>query len=129
MTRGLRNNNPGNIRRNYANNWRGLASVQSDTQFCQFISIEYGIRALYKLLCTYYNKYGCRSVYDFISRYAPPSENSTTQYVKFVADFIGISPFDLYFTPIRIKKLIAPICFMESNYVPTQSLIDYSIKL
>ena len=44
IARGERNNNPGNIR--HGAKWQGLASTQTDKDFCQFISPEYGIRAI-----------------------------------------------------------------------------------
>lgn len=51
IARGERNNNPGNIR--HGSKWQGLSAEQTDKDFCQFISPEYGIRAIYKLLQTY----------------------------------------------------------------------------
>lgn len=51
IARGERNNNPGNIR--HGSKWRGLSIEQADREFCQFVSPEYGIRAIYKLLQTY----------------------------------------------------------------------------
>ena len=53
--RGERNNNPGNIR--HGSKWQGLSAQQTDPSFCQFVSPEYGIRAIYKLLQTYQKKY------------------------------------------------------------------------
>ena len=43
--RGIRNNNPGNIRRN-GDPWQGLAKDQTDREFFTFQSAVYGIRAL-----------------------------------------------------------------------------------
>ncbi len=50
-TRGWRNNNPLNIRR--GEQWSGLASKQTDPQFCQFLTMTYGYRAGVKLLKSY----------------------------------------------------------------------------
>ncbi len=54
--RGFRNNNPGNIR--HGEPWLGLAEDQTDPDFCQFVSVEYGIRAMFRILETYREKYG-----------------------------------------------------------------------
>ena len=68
IARGERNNNPGNIR--HGAKWQGLASTQTDKDFCQFISPEYGIRAIYKLIQTYQKKYGLNTIKTIIYRYA-----------------------------------------------------------
>ncbi len=53
MTRGIRNNNPGNIDHNPKNKWQGQLQhdPKIEKRFCRFESPEYGIRALMKLLC------------------------------------------------------------------------------
>lgn len=69
--RGLRNNNPLNIRRNKIQ-WQGLADEQTDREFCVFRSLEYGIRAAFLVLRTYITKYRLTSVAQVIGRWAPP---------------------------------------------------------
>jgi len=80
LPRGLRNNNPGNIRRN-KDRWKGLADVQTDPEFFQFVSIEWGYRALIRTLQNYRRIYGCKTLVDFINRWAPPCENNTSGYI------------------------------------------------
>ncbi|MEQ1977397.1 hypothetical protein ABLA76_16585, partial [Xenorhabdus sp. SGI240] len=80
MTRGIRNNNPGNIDYIPANKWQGQIGIETgvkNSRFCLFESPEYGIRALMKLL-TNYHKGGHNSVSKMINRYAPNSENNTS---------------------------------------------------
>ncbi|MBE5683868.1 structural protein [Pantoea agglomerans] len=83
--RGIRNNNPGNIR--WGDEWQGLVpkSQCTDKSFCQFISPEYGIRAMIVILRNYQNKYGLRTVTGMIKRWAPPNENNTQTYINSVA--------------------------------------------
>ena len=57
MTRGLRNNNPLNIRRIVGTIWQGQLAEQRDKKFVQFKSIEWGIRAACCILKTYQRKY------------------------------------------------------------------------
>lgn len=92
--RGVRNNNPGNIRRNPANKWQGRVplSQQTDHEFEQFVSPEYGIRALAITLITYQDRYGLRTVEEIVGRWAPPSENDTRAYVRAVARATGRAP-------------------------------------
>jgi len=87
-SRGIRNNNPGNIRHGDA--WQGLAEQQTDSSFCVFRSPEYGIRALAKVLLNYEKKYGLNTVRKIISRYAPENENDTGAYIKSVAGQLGV---------------------------------------
>ncbi|MDC9605635.1 structural protein [Xenorhabdus griffiniae] len=95
MTRGIRNNNPGNIDYNKANKWQGLLShdPKIESRFCRFESPEYGIRALMKLLCNYH-KGGHNSVSKIINRWAPSNENNTTAYINGVAKALNVDPFD-----------------------------------
>ncbi|MFI3272941.1 MAG: structural protein, partial [Pseudomonadota bacterium] len=56
MPRGIRNHNPGNIR--HGDDWQGLRDTQTDKNFCQFVSPEFGIRALARVLMNYEKKHG-----------------------------------------------------------------------
>ncbi|HHS3623427.1 TPA: structural protein [Proteus mirabilis] len=90
--RGERNNNPGNIR--HGSKWQGLSAQQTDPSFCQFVSPEYGIRAIYVLMRTYEKKYGLCSIREIINRYAPPKENNTEGYIQRVAKELNVSTED-----------------------------------
>lgn len=82
-TRGIRNNNPANIRRGC--NWKGLAITQTDKEFCQFKTMTWGVRALLVTLRTYVVKHHLHTAREIISRWAPPSDgNNTEAYIKFV---------------------------------------------
>lgn len=82
-TRGIRNNNPANIRRGC--NWKGLIRQQKDKEFCQFVSMSWGIRALLITLRTYVKKHHLHTVREIITRWAPPSDgNNTEKYIEFV---------------------------------------------
>ena len=89
--RGLRNNNPLNIRRS-KDKWQGLKTLQEDKEFFQFSEMKWGWRAAFRLLChTYYGKYKLRTIRDIIYRWAPPNENGTLVYIRSVAERTGIS--------------------------------------
>lgn len=91
LSRGLRNCNPGNIRIT-KDQWKGLREVQTDKEFFQFVSMPWGYRALLRTLQNYRKRHGCETLADFIRRYAPPSENNTMTYIRFVANKLGVSP-------------------------------------
>ena len=81
--RGIRNCNPGNIRTT-KDKWQGLRPDQNDPEFFQFVSTEYGYRALIRTLQNYHRRHGCRSIAEYINRWAPNCENNTTAYIKSV---------------------------------------------
>ena len=83
LPRGVRNNNPLNIRHG-ASSWMGARFRQTDPDFVQFRSIEYGFRAAFKIIYTYYHHYGLNTLQAIIGRWAPESENETSSYVSAV---------------------------------------------
>lgn len=90
MSRGLKNCNPGNIRRS-TTTYKGEVE-STDRAFKAFESMPWGYRAMFVLLHTYRVRNGCRTLRAMISRYAPPSENNTESYIRTVAASAGISP-------------------------------------
>ena len=86
-TRGIRNNNPLNIRHS-ADQWQGACEEQTDNNFVQFQNMAYGYRAVWKTLQSYYNRFETQgkpfTVRNIISRWAPPNENDTEAYIRFV---------------------------------------------
>lgn len=71
-TRGVRNNNPGNIRHAYNTNWQGAVPGRPDAEFVTFISPEMGVRALVRTLLTYFKQHKLKSVRAILNRWAPP---------------------------------------------------------
>lgn len=145
FTRGVRNNNPANIRK--GSNWLGLCAVQKDSAFCQFVSMPFGIRALLVLLRTYRNKYDKVTLREIIHRFAPPTENNTWEYLVFVRNWLksyydgkGFKvdvDFDMCINLWYNSKqpgaylypLCAAICQIESRYELTQDMYDKAVKL
>lgn len=92
VSRGLRNNNPGNLVKTNIP-WQGkIPLVQNtDSYFEQFYDVNHGIRAM--ALDTFNDvKDNDYTLSEFIQEYAPPSENDTTAYLNFVATQTGIQP-------------------------------------
>jgi len=90
LTRGERNNNPGNIVKSDIF-WRGEIAGD-DKRFESFASPDEGIRALALILQNYQKKYGLNTVRGLINRYAPPVENNTGAYINAVSGAVGVSP-------------------------------------
>lgn len=124
--RGIRNNNPGNIR--LGASWQGMAAQQTDGSFIQFRAPEYGIRAMNKILNTYAGR-GLNTVRKIISAWAPPSENNTAAYVAAVAAHIGVSA-DSVLTMAHRRALIEAIIKQENGVNPyLASVIDAGIAM
>ncbi len=85
-SRAWRNNNPGNMR-NYAFS-KGRGSIGEAGGFAVFKSESDGMSALKALLRT--RTYQSLNILDAISRYAPPNENNTAGYQKFIESATGI---------------------------------------
>ena len=84
--RGIRNNNPGNIRNSERNDWAGEVSKadKKDNAFEEFEDIPHGVRAMMKLLLKYQRSYNLHSIKELIERWAPRDENDTAAYVRWV---------------------------------------------
>lgn len=95
LPRGIRNNNPGNIRLSKTP-WEGQrpAALQVDAEFVEFVAPLYGLRALMKTLLTYHVKYGLDTVQSILYRYAPPHENATDTYIHAVCRKLGVKRFE-----------------------------------
>jgi len=110
---GVTNNNFGNIRFNNLTHWKGQTG--SNHGFCVFESYEYGIRALYILLRTYIEKYKLTNVCDIIDRYAPPSENDTLSYIRFVDERVSFPV--ITSTGLSVIQVMCAIMMCESMVV------------
>lgn len=116
--RGLRNNNPGNLRRT-SSAWQGKIpfSQSKDASFEQFTHLFWGLRALMKNLITQQNR-GIDTIRKQITRYAPSNENNTEAYVQFVAKEMGVNPdakINIITNDIHLLALTKAIVKMENG--------------
>jgi len=116
--RGIRLNNPGNIR--HGDKWQGLdtAHDKQDSEFCTFIAPEWGIRAMCVILNNYQVKNGISTIRGAISRWAPPTENDTEAYVKAVAAAVGVRPDEEVRLAALFDKLVPAIIKHENGMQP-----------
>ncbi|MDD4556520.1 MAG: structural protein [Alphaproteobacteria bacterium] len=106
IPRGIRNNNPGNIRYN-GTAWKGLATPPTDGAFCIFTHPEFGLRALAKLLRNYNRYYGIRTIKSIINRFAPDTENNTTAYIQSVCKATGFA--DYQQLDLEVESVLLPL--------------------
>lgn len=118
MTRGLRNNNPGDIDDD-GTAWEGLDIPRNDGRFLRFISPEYGIRALGRVLHNYVALDGIApTVEAIISRWAPPSENDTEAYISKVTRDLTVDRAATLDLTSMLPGLVASIISEENGINP-----------
>jgi hypothetical protein len=100
---GLRNNNPGNIK-DAGIEWKG--KIGSNKGFVVFDDVAFGIRAMMINLHTSITVHGNDTLRKYISRYAPPQENDTEQYIQIVSHKTGIAPNEKIHFDLEKLKLI-----------------------
>lgn len=93
VPRGIRLNNPGNIKESPGDKtqWQGERATDDDPVFEEFVSPEAGIRALARILVGYQRRYGLNTVAGIINRWAPGCENDTGSYITHVATRLGVA--------------------------------------
>lgn len=128
--RGIRNNNPGNIR--HGEKWKGRRPLQDDIEFVQFSDVKYGIRAMVRILRTYKKKYKIDTIYGLVSRWAPSNENDTQAYIRHVAANTGIparEKIDLE-SPEILQKVLPALILHENGTQPySEEVINTGIAL
>lgn len=113
--RGLRNNNPLNIR--VGNNWQGEVEKPTDSQFEQFTSMTNGCRAAFILLRRYINERKYNTIRKIVTHWAPSSENNTNMYIKVVSRYSGIdadTPLSFQDLP-TMYSVFQGMCFVENG--------------
>lgn len=106
-------NNPLNVRYNPLNKWIGQRKHTKG--FCNFDTIEHGIRAACKLIFVSYRVlYGADTLYSIVTRYAPSSENPTEEYISFLESHLDINRYDRL-SPSSYTDLIYHMIWFEQG--------------
>ena len=128
LTRGLRNNNPGNIR-DTSETWVGELGAD-DAGYIRFDTMQHGVRAMAITLRNYQRRYGLNTVRGIVGRWAPSSENDTGAYVRDVSARLGVGPDQPIDVWVFMPQLIAALIVHENGYNPlSPAEIDAGISL
>lgn len=128
-TRGIRNNNPFNIKKG-SQGWKGETKFNSDPVFCRFSNINYGIRAGILLLLNGYLRKGYKTVDAIIKRYAPSTENNTTSYIAYILNNSPIFPSqEICVDSLSFYHLCKCICWYESKFDLTYNKFTDVVKM
>lgn len=121
LSRGYRNNNPGNLRSGFDAQGKKILLYEGeingpDKEFRTFKSMVYGYRAMFALINHYWNK-GIRSISQIINTYAPTNENDTNAYINTVCKMTGMSPDYIIdqSDDIFMKQFIAAMSYKENG--------------
>lgn len=128
-SRGLRNNNPGNIRLS-STRYQGEVD-SSDSAFKQFKTMAHGYRAMFVLLYTYQKKHKLHTIEAMISRYAPAVENHTQAYIEAVSEWSGV-PATSHITATNgdiMVPVVAAMSRVENGAVAMMSDVEKGWKL
>jgi hypothetical protein len=132
LSRGIRLNNPGNIRKTgFWFNWQGLGYPQDDLSFVRFRTAAWGVRAIAKTLLTYQSKHGLYTIAGIIARWAPPHENNTAAYVASVSAYSGIGAHQkirISYYPVMYRVVLAIIRHENGTQPYPKALIDAGLR-
>ena len=139
IPRGVRSNNPMNLRFDPGNRWQGRATMEQrlpeqlrEREFEVFVAPEWGIRAGAVLLTTYFDRYGLNTLDRIIPRYAPSSENNTEAYIRSVSAATGFQPaqpLDLH-DYATMRALVLAIIRHENGQQPyPDAVIDKGLAM
>jgi len=125
-SQGLRNNNPGNFR--VGINWDG--AISENNGFIVFSDTIYGIRAMALNLYNNYYLYNKKTLFDFINKYAPSSENNNPyEYSLSVARDVGIGiNDDMQLTFDRTAAILRGMTNIELGKYYSSLISDEDIK-
>lgn len=117
--RGIRNNNPGNIKKS-TEDWEGASKEQPDKDYVNFKSPEYGVRAMTVVLGSYHQK-GINTIEDIINTWAPKSDNNNVEnYLKILKERKGLDRKDKIDAedPEQVLDVVKGIIIAENTHVP-----------
>ncbi len=124
---GIKNNNPLNIRRS---SQKFINEQKSDNDFKKFSSMVYGVRAAIRIIHTYYFNYRYNTIEKIISRWVPPMENSTKNYIDIVSKRSHILPnVIVIYTKDNILSIIKAMAYVESHVELSKEILEEAWKL
>jgi len=113
-TRGVRNNNPLNLRKGVAFQYQ--VENPNETAFMTFGKTWQGIRAAVLDITNDISK-GKNTLTLLINQFAPPSENNTANYIKNISTVTGLKPDEIIDRKnfLLISKLVTAMITMENS--------------
>jgi len=128
--RGLRNNNPLNIRHGQSR-WQGMDTEQRDREFVCYMNKDYGCRAAWKLMETYYWNFKKKGIpfclRNILHRWAPIADgNNTEGYIRKVSMMTSIGGFERLQEPgtkegyPKMRQILMAMTCVENGIKPDE---------
>jgi hypothetical protein len=131
VPRGIRNNNPGNVERG-RDKWKGMADEQTDPRFIEFDFMEYGVRAIVRILRSY-NRRGVSTIEEIVETWAPSVENDTKAYISTMEKVSGLAKTDKinFQDGDELMGVVKGIIIQENGqrWLPKDAVIKRGIEL
>ena len=106
--------NPGNIRKS-SDLFKGEVRPSSNAHFKEFISNEYGYRAMFRILSNYLYS-GYKTIFSIIARWAPAFDNNNTAaYIQFVSSKMKMAP-NILFSSATLPQLVYYMTWYENSF-------------
>ena len=128
--RGIRNDNPLNIRRT-KDRWTGMRERQTDKTFVQFTARVYGYRAAFVLLRGYIGR-GADTIGRIIARWAPSRDgNDTPAYIRYVSRSTGIGAGQAlsFEDKDALVEIVRSMAHMESGIIEDKAIIEQAYEM
>ena len=118
-------NNIFNIRAGSAK-WIGMTGTRKG--FVEFDNREHAIRAWLVLMRTYRHRYGCNTIRKIVSRFAPPNENNTEDYIAYCCRVTGLTADEELMTSHDYGHLAVAMAKMETATVVSTVFVQDIMK-
>lgn len=127
--RGIRNNNPLNIRHN-GDRFLGEVVPGRDRAFKTFCSMVYGYRAAFVILGSYLSR-GLNTVEKIIRAWAPPTENNTEGYIANVVQRSGVGRNKVLTAESgsEYRKIVAAMCHCENGVPANMADVEAGFRM
>lgn len=122
--RGLRNNNPLNIK--IGNTWLGERPNPTDRYFEEFVTMAYGLRAAFIILRRYIKHYHIDTVQEIVQRWSPDGADKVAAYIDAVCMRTHLQPLQ----PIKYEdretmiNLVAAMAYVECGVPISRQQIE-----
>lgn len=128
LPRGVRNNNPLNIRLS-SQVFRGEVTNIYEKEFKCFRSMVWGFRAAFCIIRTYITLKGCKTPRQIIHRWCP--DDSAARYVDFVCSRCNVDPDGAlsFVSRLVMVALVSAMAKFETGVEFPQSLVDKGYQL
>lgn len=131
MTRGYRLHNPLYIKLNTCKPYKGEVRPSEDVRYAQFKCVEYGYRAVFKMLNTWQQNLGFTRLIEFIEQWCPASEYDTRWVIDQVcmrSHLADVSTIDTK-NKLQMCKIVAAMSYVKNSIEPNEEDIKKGWRL